>query len=76
MCVIVCSVCVCSLAPSKSTHHNPKLCANPTQKNTNGQHDTAGLETLKMGWCKVGGGDGAEALAQLLMFNTSLVQVG
>ena len=30
------------------------------------------VETLKLGWCKVGGGDGAKALADLLMYNTSL----
>ncbi|KAF6252092.1 hypothetical protein COO60DRAFT_1555123 [Scenedesmus sp. NREL 46B-D3] len=37
------------------------------------QHDTK-LEVLKLGWCKVGGGEGARALADLLMFNNSLVQ--
>ena len=34
------------------------------------------LETLKLGWCKIGGGDGAAAIADLIMFNTSLVTVG
>lgn len=38
------------------------------------KHDTK-LETLKLGWCKVGGGEGARALADLLMFNKSLIQV-
>jgi hypothetical protein len=38
------------------------------------KHDTK-LEVLKLGWCKVGGGEGARALADLLMFNNSLVQV-
>jgi hypothetical protein len=33
------------------------------------------LETLKLGWCKIGGGDGAAAIADLIMFNTSLVTV-
>jgi len=28
-----------------------------------------GVETLKLGWCKVGGGAGARALADLVMFN-------
>lgn len=39
------------------------------------KHNTK-LETLKLGWCKVGGGEGARALADLLMFNKSLIQVG
>lgn len=30
------------------------------------------LETLKLGWCKIGGGDGAKAVADLIMFNTTL----
>lgn len=30
------------------------------------------IETLKVGWCKIGGADGAKAVADLLMFNTSL----
>jgi hypothetical protein len=38
------------------------------------KHDTK-LEVLKLGWCKVGGGEGARALADLLMFNSSLLQV-
>jgi hypothetical protein len=38
------------------------------------KHDTK-LEVLKLGWCKVGGGEGARALADLVMFNNSLVQV-
>lgn len=38
------------------------------------KHDTR-LETLKLGWCKLGGGEGARALADLLMFNSSLVTV-
>jgi hypothetical protein len=33
------------------------------------------LDTLKMGWCKLGGGEGAQAVADLLMFNTSLATV-
>ena len=30
------------------------------------------VDTLKMGWCKIGGGDGARAMADLVMFNTTL----
>ncbi len=30
------------------------------------------VETLKMGWCKIGGGEGAKAVADLVMFNTTL----
>lgn len=30
------------------------------------------VEVLKMGWCKVGEGDGAKAIADLILFNTSL----
>lgn len=30
------------------------------------------VETLKLGWCKIGGGEGAKAVADLVMFNTSL----
>ena len=30
------------------------------------------VETLKMGWCKLGKTDGAAAAADLIMFNTSL----
>jgi hypothetical protein len=35
-----------------------------------------GVETLKLGWCKVGGGAGARALADLVMFNTVRGGVG
>jgi hypothetical protein len=31
-----------------------------------------GLTTLKMGWCKLGADEGAKAVADLLMFNTTL----
>ncbi|PNH05886.1 Amidase 1 [Tetrabaena socialis] len=31
-----------------------------------------GLTTLKMGWCKVAGGDGARALSDLLLLNSTL----
>jgi Ran GTPase-activating protein (RanGAP) involved in mRNA processing and transport len=31
------------------------------------------VETLKLGWCHVGSGDGAKAVADLLMFNSTLV---
>jgi hypothetical protein len=31
---------------------------------------------LKLGWCKVGGGEGAKAMADLLMYNKTLRQVG
>lgn len=34
------------------------------------------LEVLKLGWCKVGGGEGAKAMADLLMYNKTLRQVG
>ena len=34
-----------------------------------------GVETLKLGWCKVGGGAGARALADLVMFNQVWVRV-
>lgn len=30
------------------------------------------IDTLKMGWCKIGGGDGARAMSDLVMFNTTL----
>ena len=30
------------------------------------------VEVLKMGWCKIGGGAGARAVADLVMFNTTL----
>ena len=30
------------------------------------------VETLKMGWCNVGSDDGAKAVADLLMFNTTI----
>lgn len=30
------------------------------------------IETLKVGWCKIGGAEGAKAVGDLLMFNTSL----
>lgn len=33
------------------------------------------LEVLKLGWCKVGGGEGAKAMADLLMYNKTLRQV-
>jgi len=33
------------------------------------------LEVLKLGWCKVGGGEGSKAMADLLMYNKSLRQV-
>lgn len=32
------------------------------------------LEVLKLGWCKVGGGEGARAIADLLMYNKTLRQ--
>ena len=31
------------------------------------------IETLKMGWCHLGPDDGAKAVADLLMFNSTLV---
>lgn len=31
------------------------------------------IETLKLGWCKIGGAKGAQAVADLLLFNQSLV---
>ena len=31
------------------------------------------VETLKMGWCNIGPDDGAKAVADLLMFNSTLV---
>ncbi len=34
---------------------------------------TLQVETLKMGWCNVGAEDGAKAVADLLMFNSTLV---
>ena len=34
---------------------------------------TPQIETLKLGWCKIGGNDGAKSIADLLMFNQSLV---
>ena len=34
-----------------------------------------GLTTLKMGWCKLGAEEGAQALADLLMFNTTLAAI-
>ena len=30
------------------------------------------METLKLGWCKIGAGEGAKAVADLIMFNTTL----
>jgi Ran GTPase-activating protein (RanGAP) involved in mRNA processing and transport len=33
------------------------------------------VETLKLGWCKVGGGPGARALADLIMYNTTISQL-
>lgn len=33
------------------------------------------VDTLKVGWCKIGDGDGAKALADLLMFNQTLSTV-
>jgi hypothetical protein len=33
------------------------------------------LEVLKLGWCKVGGGEGSKAMADLLMYNKTLRQV-
>jgi hypothetical protein len=33
----------------------------------------AQVETLKMGWCHLGPDDGAKAVADLLMFNSTLV---
>jgi hypothetical protein len=30
------------------------------------------VETLKMGWCNVGPDDGAKAVADLLMFNSTI----
>ncbi len=33
------------------------------------------MDTLKIGWCKIGDGDGAKALADLLMFNQTLSTV-
>lgn len=30
------------------------------------------LDTLKLGWCKIGPDEGASAVADLIMFNTSL----
>lgn len=35
----------------------------------------AQVDTLKVGWCKIGDGDGAKALADLLMFNQTLSTV-
>ena len=34
-----------------------------------------GLDALKLGWCKLGDGEGAKAMADLLMFNTTLSQL-
>ncbi len=31
------------------------------------------IETLKLGWCKIGGEKGAQAVADLLLFNQTLV---
>ena len=31
------------------------------------------METLKLGWCKIGAEKGAQAIADLLMYNQSLV---
>ena len=36
---------------------------------------TQGLTTLKMGWCKLGADEGAKAVADLLMFNTTLASL-
>ena len=36
----------------------------------------AQVETLKLGWCKIGADKGAKAIADLLMFNQSLVSFG
>jgi hypothetical protein len=33
------------------------------------------VDTLKVGWCKIGEADGAKALADLLMFNQTLSTV-
>lgn len=33
------------------------------------------LTTLKLGWCKVAGGDGARALSDLLLLNASLTHL-
>ena len=30
------------------------------------------IEVLKMGWCKIGEKDGAKAIADLILFNTTL----
>ena len=30
------------------------------------------IDVLKMGWCKIGEKDGAKAIADLILFNTSL----
>jgi len=32
------------------------------------------VETLKLGWCKIGSDKGAKAIADLLMYNQSLVR--
>jgi NLR family CARD domain-containing protein 3 len=36
------------------------------------KHDQLSVETVKLGWCKIGGADGAKALSNLLMFNQSI----
>jgi hypothetical protein len=52
-----------------------RLCATSLSSFTGAfKHETK-LETLKLGWCKVGGGEGAKALADLLMYNKSLMHV-
>lgn len=36
------------------------------------KHDQLSVETVKLGWCKIGGAEGAKALSNLLMFNQSI----
>lgn len=33
------------------------------------------METLRLSWCKIGSGDGAKSIADLLLFNTTLTAV-
>ncbi len=54
---------------------NQLLATSPNQQQHRNHWAPPQLETLKLGWCKVAGGDGARALSDLLLLNSTLVHL-
>ena len=71
-------MCPCPQCNQQQSHgafkgHRERMCKH--RFSTGVQFPRPQVDTLKVGWCKIGEADGAKALADLLMFNQTLSTV-